>query len=405
MNGPRRLLVASLLLLLIVLIVKAQIGTIWVGPRAGVDLRIPLLATERWQAGGVVYDPSAFVAGPGATQPFLYPPFVLPFLSLLTGLPRSAVLWTWIGILFVAAVYTVRRLRIPWLWVPLVIAWPPFTEGIVDGNIAILMFLAFVVLFYRAAGSPWRPEPRDVSQPEESPVELGALATVIGAVKISQPHAWLFVLHYRWRAAVIGAVGMAVFVLATLPFTGIDLWFDWLDQVRRAGYATWDLGGFAIPRFLPTPALGLVVAVVCAIAVWFVPRRDGGPWVGVLSTVGQSVAAHLRVAVPRAGDAGDPVRARDHLRLLHRDLLVRGLLGGDPGRVDRLRRALLHAERAGPGLAGRCAVFLAGPGGRPGCLVTERTIRNWCFDAPKVIGGLGRPGHTSIARLSARLAP
>ncbi len=292
MNGPRRLLVASLLLLLILLIVKAQIGTIWVGPRAGVDLRIPLLAAERWQAGGEVYQASAFEAGPGATQPFLYPPFVLPFLSLLTGLPRTAVLWAWIAILLGAAVYTVRRLRIPWLWVPLVLAWPPFTEGIVDGNIAILMFLAFVVLFYRSAGSPWRPEPRDVSKSEESAVELGALATVIGAVKISQPHAWLFVLHYRWRAAVIGAIGMVVLVLATLPFTGIDLWFHWLDQVRRAGSSTWDLGGFAIPRFLPTPALGLVVAVVCAIAVWFVPRRDGGPWVGVLSTVG-SLSLHI----------------------------------------------------------------------------------------------------------------
>ena len=292
MNGPRRLLVAGLLFLLILLIVKAQIWTIWAAPRAGVDLQIPLLATERWQAGGEVYQASAFVAGPGATQPFLYPPFVLPFLALLTELPRTVVLWTWVGILFVAALFTVRRLRIPWLWVPLVLAWPPFTEGILDGNIAMLMVLAFVVLFYRSAGSPWRPEPRDVSQPEESPVELGALSTIIGAVKISQPHAWLFVLHYRWRAAVIGAVGMAILVLATLPITGIDLWFDWLAQVRRASDTAWDLGGFAIPRFLPTPALGLVVAVVCAVAVWFVPRRDGGPWVGVLSTVG-SLSLHI----------------------------------------------------------------------------------------------------------------
>ena len=292
MNGPRRLLVAGLLVLLVLLIVKAQIWTIWLGARPGVDLQIPLLATERWMAGGEPYQASAFLAGPGATQPFLYPPFVLPFLSVLTGLPRTAVLWGWIGILFVAALYTVRRLRVPWLWVPLVLAWPPFTEGILDGNFAMVMFLAFVVLFYRAAGSPWRPAPRDVSRPEESAVKVGLLATVISAVKVSQPHAWLFVLHYRWRAAVIGAVAMAVLVLATLPITGIDLWFDWFAQLRRASDVTWELGGFALPRFLPAPWLGLLVAVWCIVAVWFVPRRDGGPWVGLLSTFG-SLSLHI----------------------------------------------------------------------------------------------------------------
>ena len=38
----------------------------------------------------------------------------------------------------------------PWLWLPLVIAWPPFAEGILEGNIQMLMFAAFVFLFYRS---------------------------------------------------------------------------------------------------------------------------------------------------------------------------------------------------------------------------------------------------------------
>jgi hypothetical protein len=292
MNGPRRLLVVSLLILLVLLIVYAQIGTIWAGPRAGVDLQIPLLATERWLAGGEPYQAAAFGADPGQTQPFLYPPFVLPFLAPLTSLPRSVVLWTWVAILFVAAIYTIRRLHIPWLWVPLVFAWPPFTEGVLDGNVVMLMFLAFVVLFYRATGIPWRPDPRDVSLPTESTVEVGALSTFTGALKVSQPHAWLFVLHYRWRAAVLGAVAMAVLVLATLPTTGIDLWFDWFAQLRRASDTTWDLGGFALPRFLPAPWLGTLVAIWCIVAVWFVPKRDGAPWVGILSTFG-SLSLHI----------------------------------------------------------------------------------------------------------------
>jgi hypothetical protein len=291
MNGPRRLLVAALLTLLVLLIVKAQIWTIWAMPRAGVDIEIPLRAAERWLAGGEPYDATAFVATPGATQPFLYPPFVLPFLAVLTWLPRGLVLWGSVGIMLVASLFTVRRLRIPWIWVPLVLAWPPFTEGILDGNLAMLMFLAFVVLFYRASGSPWRPDPRDVSEPGESAVEVGALATAIGAVKVSQPHAWLFVLRYRWRAAAIGAAAMGVVVLATLPITGTELWFDWVAQLRRASDTTWDLGGFAMPRFLP-PGVGLAAALVCIVAVWFVPHRDGGPWVGVLSTVG-SLSLHI----------------------------------------------------------------------------------------------------------------
>src|SRR4051794_40486419 len=150
MNGPRRLLVGGLLVLLVLVTVRAQV---WTRLSPGVDLQIPLLATDRWMAGGEAYQASAFVAAPGETQPFLYPPFVLPFLSFLTPLPRSAVLWAWIGLLFVTTVFTVRRLRIPWLWVPLVVAWPPFAEGILDGNFAMVMFFAFVVLFYKASGS------------------------------------------------------------------------------------------------------------------------------------------------------------------------------------------------------------------------------------------------------------
>ena len=120
--------------------------------------------------------------------------------------------------------------------------------------------------------------------------EVGALATVIGAIKVSQPHAWLFVAHYRWRAAAIGAVALGVLVLVTLPFTGIQLWFDWIAQLRRASDPNWEYAGLAMTRFVP-PLVGVAVALACLVAVWFVPRRDGGPWVGLLSTVG-AVSLH-----------------------------------------------------------------------------------------------------------------
>ena len=215
---------------------------------------------------------------------------MLPLFAVLSWLPRTPVLWGSVAVMLVAAVVTARRLRIPWVWIPLAVLWPPFYEGIVHANLTILTFLAFAILFYRPSGSRWRADPRDVSRPDELALEIGTLATVIGAVKVSQPHAWLFVLHYRWRAAALGVIAVAAIVALTLPLTGTQLWFDWVDQLRRASDPAWTYGGFAMSRFV-TPPVGLAVALVCLVAVWFVPRGDGGPWVGVLSTVG-AVSLH-----------------------------------------------------------------------------------------------------------------
>src|SRR6185503_10240314 len=118
--------------------------------------------------------------------------------------------------------------------------------------------------------TPWTPPPRDVADPAESAPLVGGLATIVGAVKVSQAHAWLFVLRHRPKAAIGAALVAGALVALTVPLTGIEPWFSWIDQLRLASDTTWDLGGFAIPRFLP-PGLGYVVAVACVIAVWFVP--------------------------------------------------------------------------------------------------------------------------------------
>jgi hypothetical protein len=174
---------------------------------------------------------------------------------------------------------------------PLVLAWPPFAEAIFGANVQTLLFAAFVFLFYRVGAAPWDPRPRDVGDPAESGLLVGGLATAVGAIKVSQPHAWLYVLRQRPRAAIVGALVAALVVAATIPLTGLGAWFDWVAQLRLAGDTTWDLGGFAIPRFLP-PGLGYVVAVVCVLAVWFVPRERAGAWVGLLSVVG-SLSLHI----------------------------------------------------------------------------------------------------------------
>ena len=291
MNGPRRLLLAGLVLILTVLIVSALVGTVLIAPRFAVDMEIPLRAAERWQAGEPPYLASAFTSPPGATQPFLYPPFVLPVFALLRELPRAVVGASAVGVMLGASILAGRRLGIPWIWLPLVLAWPPFAESIFGANLQTLLFAAFVFLFYRAGTVAWRAPARDVADPAESGPLIGGLATVVGSIKISQPHAWLYVLRHRPRAAIGGALAMVGIVALTIPLTGIGPWFDWVAQLRLAADPTWDLGGFALPRFLP-PWVGLAVAVACVVAIWFVPRERAGAWIGVLSVVG-ALSLHI----------------------------------------------------------------------------------------------------------------
>ncbi len=288
---PRRLLLGALVALLAILTVKALVGTVLIPARFAVDMEIPLRAAERWHAGEPPYLASAFTSPPGATQPFLYPPFVLPFFGLLAELPRMLVGTGAVAIMLAAAVAACRRLGIPWAWLPLVLAWPPFAEAIFGANLQALLFLAFAILFFRAGATPWSQTVRDVSDPGEPGSLVGGLATLVGAVKVSQPHAWLYVLRHRPRAAFGAAMVGAIVVAATLLFTGIQPWLDWVAQLRLAGDPTWDLGGFAIPRFLP-PGVGYVVVVACVVAVWFVPRARAAAWIGVLAVVG-SPSLHI----------------------------------------------------------------------------------------------------------------
>ena len=291
MDGPRRLLLGGLVALLTILILVALIGTVLIAPRLAVDLEIPLRAAARWSAGEPPYLASAFTSPPGATQPFLYPPFTLPFLALLTGLPRTLLDVTAVGLMLAASVAACRRLVIPWIWILLVLAWPPFAEGIFGANVQMLLFAAFVFLFYRRGGEPWAPLARDVADPAESGVLIGSLATLVGAIKVSQPQPWIYVLRHRPRAAIGGAVGAMLVVAVTLPLTGIGLWPDWVAQLRLASDPTWELGGFALPRLFPN-ALSLAIAIFCMVAVWFVPRRDAAAWVGLLSVVG-ALSLHI----------------------------------------------------------------------------------------------------------------
>ena len=153
---------------------------------------------------------------------------------------------------------------------PLVLAWPPLSEGISGGNVQVLLFAAFVYLFWQALNAGSRTS-REFDARATSAAETGGLATLI--------------------AVICGLAALGVIVALTLPLTGVDLWFDWFAQLRRASDPGWDLGGLAVTRFLPGLP-GLAFVGLCLAAAWFVPKRTAGEWIGVVSTVG-SASLHI----------------------------------------------------------------------------------------------------------------
>lgn len=251
----------------------------------GVDLEIPLRAARRWVDGGQPYLARSFDAPPGPDLPFLYPPFVLPFVAPLLAIPREILFPAWTGLCIAAGAWSCRRLAVPWPWVPALLAWPPFAEAIIGGNVQVLLFAAFVALLWRGSDGPLAPRPRDPGRRDSPAARDGLLSVVVGAIKVSQLHAWLFVLRRRPGAAILGALVVAAIALATLPLVGLDSWFDWAGQAGRSGDPDWKPVGVPLSTIVGRgPAL--VVTALAFAAVLVVPVRRAGAWIGVLAILG-----------------------------------------------------------------------------------------------------------------------
>ena len=241
-----------------------------------VDIEIPLRAANRWLQGGMPYLASSFSAPAGYDLPFLYPPVVLPFLAPLTLLPREVVWAGWLAVVIAAGVFTLRRLGVPWIAVVPILAWPPFAEGLLGGNVQVVLVAAFVAV-YVPGSSPRvgrRADARD-----------GTLAALVPTFKITQPHAWFALLRDRPRAAVLGAVVVAGVVAGTIPLVGTQLWFDWVDQVKRAADPAWPLAGASLTAGMPA-VVGLAVLAASVAATLAAPRTRLAAWVGALTVIG-----------------------------------------------------------------------------------------------------------------------
>ena len=291
---PNRLLRFGLGVLALVMVLIALRNLLLLYPW-GADLEIPLRAARRWLDGGQPYLAQSFTAGPGYDLPYLYPPYLLPLVAPLLWLPRGLVTVAWFGACLGAAAFACRRLAIPARWWPFLLVWPPFAEGLLGGNVQILLFAAFTALFWKDPGgglshsptgtAPFHPIPYVPTSADRPAAADGLLGAAIGALKVSQIHPWLFLVRRRRRAAALGAGAIVGLTLLTLPLTGVQLWSDWLAQVARASDPNWDLIGAALTRYLPRP-LGLAITAGSMLAVFAVPTRRAGAWVGLLAVIG-----------------------------------------------------------------------------------------------------------------------
>jgi hypothetical protein len=267
-----------------------------------VDIEIPLRAADRWIHGGASYLASAFAAPSGYDLPFLYPPPMLPLIAPLLALPRPLVWATWSGAGLGAAVFACRRLGVPGRWIPLVLCWPPFAEGILGGNVQVFLFAAFVAVFWDRAdtrgaadpsdgGHPGRSQPRDPRISARPAVIDGLMAGIVPALKASLPHPWLALLRRRPSAALAGLLVLGGVAVASIPLLGVDSWRAWLDQLGRASDPSSPLAGASLAHGLPAAAQ-LAIDLGTGLVCFRVPVARLGAWTGLLTVLG---APSLRI--------------------------------------------------------------------------------------------------------------
>ena len=272
-TGNRRLV----LLLLLIVGALAIIGLpeLFAAFPLGNDVEIPLRAAERWSSGGQPYPAAAMAVLRGADLPFLYPPFLLPLIAPFSHLDHGAVSSVWIALTIAAAVWACRRLGMPWIAVPFAMAWPPFAEGIICGNVQVMHFAAFVALLYL----PGAVAPVQRALLPGGDLRNGALALAVGVLKVTQLLPVLYLVRRRFRAAVVSGLVLAAIVLVMLPITGIGVYFDWLAQLSRANDPSWLPGGIPLAKMIGVSNMILVVVGV-AMAL-LVRGRDSAAWLGI----------------------------------------------------------------------------------------------------------------------------
>ncbi len=296
-SAPNHVLRAALALLAFAMVLVAASYLLTDYP-PNIDIEIPLQAADRWVHGGQPYLASAFASSSSSDLPFLYPPPVLPLVALLLVVPRPLLMATWSTAILGAAVFACRRLGIAGRWIPLVLLWPPFAEGILGETSRSSLFGAFVAVFWDPAGraavantnrgvgdrlrTSRSRDPRSSTRPA---VADGLLAGLVPALKASLPHPWFALLRRRPSAALTGALVLGVIVGGSIPFLGLGLWRSWLDQLGRASDPSWPLAGASLAHGLPA-IVQFAIALGTGLLCFRVPVASLGAWTGLLTVLG-----------------------------------------------------------------------------------------------------------------------
>jgi Glycosyltransferase family 87 len=241
----------------------------------GNDVEIPLRAAERWSSGGQPYPASAMLVYQGGDLPFLYPPFLLPLIVPFSHLPHDVVSAVWMALLALAAIWSCRRLGIPWPAVPFVLAWPPFAEGLITGNVQIAHFAAFVALLY----VPGAVAPVQKAFAPARDWINGLQAAAVGVLKVTQLLPVLYLARRRFRAAVVSGLLLVALFVVFLPLTGLAVYGDWFAQLQRADGPAFAGAGIPLSRILGVPDLAMAAI---GIAIVLLARgRDAAAWLGI----------------------------------------------------------------------------------------------------------------------------
>lgn len=241
--------------------------------RAGLQFRLdqPIYLT------GVV---SALPTDPTA-YPYLYPPPTLPFAAVLSLLPGPIVTVGWELGLLAATLAGLRLIGLGWRWSIVLLAWPPFAQGLYVGNIALPLFLIF-------AAGPWFGRG----------LVAGALLKPQGAIA----GLWL-VRERRWRELLVGGAMLAGLLIVTLPLTGVDRWAAWLEGLswfsRSQPLVPRTFYGLALAEYVP----GVVAVAAAALVLVLALLGRGRPGLGRLGVAtvvaSPSLYAHgFSVALP-----------------------------------------------------------------------------------------------------------
>jgi hypothetical protein len=212
------------------------------------DLHTYLAAARHVLAGDSPYLQGPLTALPDASNnPFIYPPFTIPFFEFLAQLPGPAVELGWLALSVIAVLAGLWLIGVRGRWVVALLTWPVFAIGLSVGNVAPFGFLCFA-LGYRFATS----------------LVLGGVFKLQAGI----PALW-GLRERRFQEVGLGIALVASLAIATIPLTGWEAWGEW---VRALGYFEqtldrYGMHGAALGRYLPTAMVILIIVAVIALAL------------------------------------------------------------------------------------------------------------------------------------------